>query len=227
MAEDRRTDPDMGGAELDRDRKIGAHAHRQLGEAVALGDLRGQREMRRRRLIDRRDAHQPGDQKAILLAAAPDEIIGLGRGDAGLLRLLAGVELHEQLDQPVLLRQFLGECLTQAVAIDRMDGVEQRHRVLGLIGLQRPDQMQRGAGMVFAQRRPFRLGLLHPVLAEMTLPGGQHRGDGVGKERLGDRNQRDLAALAPRVGTGSGDLLLDGSKPTGRIIDHRAIAPEL
>src|SRR3954470_15886652 len=55
-AEYRRADADMGGAELDRDREVRAHAHRQTLEPVARGDLGSQREMRRRRVIDRRNA---------------------------------------------------------------------------------------------------------------------------------------------------------------------------
>ena len=58
MPEDRRTDTDMGCAELDRDGEIGAHSHRQLLQPVARGDLRGQGEMRRGRLADRGNAHQ-------------------------------------------------------------------------------------------------------------------------------------------------------------------------
>ena len=58
LAEDRRADPDMRGAEGDRGFEIAAHAHAELRQAVALGDLGQQREMRRRLLIGRRDAHE-------------------------------------------------------------------------------------------------------------------------------------------------------------------------
>src|ERR1035437_10666329 len=71
--EDRRADAHMGGAELDRDREVGAHAHRQFRKTVARGDLRGQREMRRRRIANRRNAHQAGNRQAIFFAAAGNE----------------------------------------------------------------------------------------------------------------------------------------------------------
>ena len=45
--------------------EIGAHAHRQEFQAVAPRDLGGEREMRRRRLAERRNAHQPGDLRPI------------------------------------------------------------------------------------------------------------------------------------------------------------------
>ena len=108
MPEDRRPHTDMGGAELDRDREIGAHAHRQVFQAVARGDLGGQREMRRRRLVDRRDAHQPGNDEAVCVAAARKERIRLAGRDAGLLRFFTGVELDEQLRLLFLRIDFLG-----------------------------------------------------------------------------------------------------------------------
>ena len=97
MSENRRADAHMGGAELDGDREVGAHAHRQALQPVTLGDLGGQREMRRRRVVDRRNAHQAGNRQAVFFAAAGYEGIRLGWGDARLLRLLAGIELNEQL----------------------------------------------------------------------------------------------------------------------------------
>ena len=54
----------MGGAELDGGGEVGAHAHRQLRKAIALGDLGAQREMRCRSFIDRRDAHQALNRQA-------------------------------------------------------------------------------------------------------------------------------------------------------------------
>ena len=108
MSENRRADAHMGGAELDRDREVGAHAHRQIFQPVARGDLRGQRKMRRRRIVDRRDAHQAGNLQPVLLAAGGNEGVGLAGRDAGLLRLLAGIELDEQF-RPLFLRiDFLG-----------------------------------------------------------------------------------------------------------------------
>src|SRR3954447_24504565 len=92
----------MGGAEHDRGREVGAHAHREIGQPVTRRDLSGQREMRRRRLVERRNAHQPRYLKAVAVAAACDEGVGFGWRYAGLLRLLAGIELDEQLRKALL-----------------------------------------------------------------------------------------------------------------------------
>src|SRR5450432_128901 len=91
MAEDRRADADMGGAELDRGREVGAHAHGQILQAVARGDFRGQREMRRGRIVDRWDAHQAGNRQTEIVAAARDERVRLRWRDTRLLRLFAGI----------------------------------------------------------------------------------------------------------------------------------------
>ena len=65
VAENRAADPHMGGAQLDRGREIRAHAHRQQLEPVAPRDLGGEREMRPRRFVERRNAHQPGNGQAV------------------------------------------------------------------------------------------------------------------------------------------------------------------
>ena len=64
-----------------------------------------------------------------------------------------------------------------------MDGVEQRDRLLGLVGLQRTDQMQRDPGMLARiSGGHLRLGLLHAVFAEHALAGGNHRFDRLGRK---------------------------------------------
>src|SRR5579871_5788135 len=108
MPEDRGPHADMRGAELDGDGVVGAHAHREIRQPVARGDLGGQREMRRRRLVYRRDAHQAGNLQVVDVAAGRDETVGLAGRDAGLLRLLAGVDLDEKLRVPVLGFDFFG-----------------------------------------------------------------------------------------------------------------------
>jgi hypothetical protein len=92
------------------------------------------------------------------------------RQHARLLRLGAGVDFHEQQRRAVLLADFLGQRLAQAWPVDRMDGVEQRHRLLRLVRLQRPDHVQFQVRVPSDERRPLGLGLLHAVLAEHALP---------------------------------------------------------
>jgi len=96
MAENGAADPHMSGTEPDRKAKIRAHAHGQQFQPVARGDLGRQGEMGRRRIVDRRDAHEPRDVEPIGCAAGGDECVGLFRQDAGLLRFGAGVDLDEQ-----------------------------------------------------------------------------------------------------------------------------------
>ena len=48
---------------------------------------------------------------------------------------------------PRLLGNFFGQGLAQARPVDRVDRIEQRHRLLGLIRLQRSDQVQLDAGV--------------------------------------------------------------------------------
>ena len=100
--EDRGADANMRCAELDRDGEVGAHTHRQLLQAIARGDFCGQRKVRRRRLVDRRDAHHTGDREPVGLPARRNETVRLGRSNTRFLCFLASVELYEQLGMPVL-----------------------------------------------------------------------------------------------------------------------------
>ena len=95
-----------------------------------------------------------------------------------------------------------------------MDGLEQGHRLLGLVRLQRADQMQFEAAIARAvtgdKRRPFGLGLLDAILAEHALAGGDHRLDRLGAEGFGDCDQRDRRGVAPGIAAGCRDLLAHG-----------------
>jgi len=90
-----------------------------------------------------------------------------------------------------------------------MDAIEQRHRVLGLVGLKLADQMQRKVAMLLAQRGPLRLGFLHAVFAEYALARLDQRQDRVGAVRLADGDQRDVVRPPLRDLRGLGDAGLD------------------
>src|SRR5690606_24712317 len=92
VAEDRRADSDMGGADADGDLIIAAHPHGKHRQVVPLGEFREKRKMRRRRLVHRRDAHEPLHRQAELVAAERHEAVHLLRRHAGLLRFLAGID---------------------------------------------------------------------------------------------------------------------------------------
>ena len=78
-----------------------------------------------RRLVDRRDAHQPlvtgrSSSRAVSISASVS-----ARGDAGLLPLLAGIDLDEERRAAAELLRQPGEGLGQLRPVERVDGVEQ------------------------------------------------------------------------------------------------------
>ncbi len=166
-------------------------------EPEPLRDFGEQREVRRHDIVDRRNAHQPVDREPVHVAAARDERIHVAGKHARLLRLLARIDLHEQAEAPPLLLHLRRDRAGDLVAVDGVDGIEQRHRVRRLVRLQRTDEVQSKVGKFRFQRRPFRLRFLHAVLAEVALAGRDHRPDGVGVERLGDRDQPHRAGRPP------------------------------
>ena len=143
-AENRRADPDMRGAECDRRLEVAAHAHGELREAVALGDLRQQREMRRRGRLRpagctsglRSAGHSSSRQRATKPSASPAAMPAFCASSPVLTwtksrrRLPCFCDLVGQLPRRA--------CRGRRVWID----VEERHRLARLVGLQRPDQMQ-------------------------------------------------------------------------------------
>src|SRR6185437_12096165 len=146
LAEDRGADPDMARAEADRGLVVRAHAHAELAKPMAAGDLAQQREMQRRLLRRRRNAHQPVDGESEA-AASLDEAVGLGGRDPGLLRLGAGIHLDQELRASALALDLAPQRLGEPRPVERLDDVEERHGLLDLVGLQRADEMQHEIGM--------------------------------------------------------------------------------
>ena len=128
--------------------------------------------------------------------AGGEEAVERGGVDAGLLRLTAGVDLDEQGRARAARLHRIGEAVGQAVAVEAVDRVEQVEGAGELVGLQRPDQVQRHAGEGIAERRPALLGLLHAVLAEHPLAGVEHGAHPVGRLNLGDGDEGDRAGRA-------------------------------
>ena len=85
----------MSGAVADGSLEVTAHPHAEARKAVPPRDLPQQREMEPWFFLDRRYAHEARHGQAELAAAERDEGIRLARGNAGLLRLLARIDLDE------------------------------------------------------------------------------------------------------------------------------------
>ncbi len=99
--------------------------------------------------------------------------------------------------------------------VDRVDGVEEFRGASGLVGLQRPDEMELGVWEVGEGERLL-LPLLHAVFAEESHPGGVGLKNGLGGVRLGDRHQRDLGLQAVGAAAGLGDLLANAGEVCGQ-----------
>jgi hypothetical protein len=147
------------------------------------------------------------------IASAKSALMPMERRRRPLRPAIAGIDLGEQERCPALLGDLTRQRFAHRGSIDRMNGIEQRHRLLGLVGLQRPDQMQLCPGILRLQGRPLRGRLLHPVLAENMLARRQHRRDRRPPESLCHRDQRHLGRIAPRLGASLRDLLEHGLEP--------------
>src|SRR6056297_1181972 len=90
-----------------------------------------------------------------------------------------------------------------------MDRLEQVKRLPGLVGLQRPDQMQVNPLKTLAKLRPLSRSLLNAVLPETAMPHLQHRLHPLIGLHLGDRDQRHAPLPAPRLALGFVDAVPD------------------
>ena len=156
-------------------------------------------------LVHRRDAHQARDRQAEVVAAKPDEGVGLAGFDARLLGLLAGIHLDEAIGPAVLLRHLGRKQPGKLLPVQAFDGVEKPDRFANLVGLQRPDEMKPDIGKLLLQAGPFGQRFLDPILAEQALAGRDRRADircGLGL-RHGD--QGHLGRVAPGRDRSRGD----------------------
>ncbi len=108
-----------------------------------------------------------------------------------------------------------------------MDCVEQADRLFGLVRLQLADQVQHDVGSFGAQCRPFALGLLHAILAEVPLAGGDQRADRVGLVGLRHRDQADIARAPLRALRRVGNRRLHLCQPVRRVAHHMFLSLRL
>src|SRR5690606_19922041 len=171
MAEESRADTDMGGAHGNRGLEIPAHAHRKMvdtGVTPQHGELG---EIRPGRLTVWRDAHKAHDLEPVHIAATGNEIDRFIHWNPGFLLFPADIDLDEAGKALARACHFLSQYPGEFVSINAFDDIKQRDSLARLVGLERTNQMELQVGIFVPQRRPFVLGLLHPVLAEDTLTG--------------------------------------------------------
>lgn len=158
--------------------EVGGHAHRQFRQPVT-GSAGGEPgEMGGRIGVGWRDAHQAGEGCPEARLAGIDKSVGLGTGDAALLRLLAGVDLDQQAWRATLSGNGVGDGVGEARAIEAFDRVGDTHCLGRLVGLQAADDVQTHGRMGGSQRREFVRGFLDAVFAECGLIGGECGDDG-------------------------------------------------
>lgn len=205
----------MRRTEIDGGLEIFAHAHGKFRQAVARGNLRQQRKMRSRRLIHRRNTHQPDRLQPISLPDPGEKIIHIGRCDPGLLVLRSGVDLDEQFRRPAQpvhgLAQFAGEFL----AVQNLNHIEQGDSIFSLVGLKRTNQPELNVRMVLAARNPVFLSFLDTIFAENALAAAQGLVNALIRLTLADGGQRHRRRIAALRLAACGNPVEKGGAPGG------------
>lgn len=212
LAENGAANPDMRRAMRNRNVIVRAHAHAQTVNAIAPGDLGQEIKMRCRVFISRRDTHQAGNAKTVLLTAGRDEPVSVSRRCAGFLRLFAGIDLQIQIRIPPLRLDFTRKYPRKFDPVHGMDRIKQGNRILGLVGLQGTNQMHMGIGKGLPQRRPLLLRFLNSVFTKHPLARLKDGNDRFGWKGLADRDKRNGVGRAPRISRDGFNPGTDGLK---------------
>ena len=173
-----------------------------LGQRVGVINLGVEGEMLAGACFGFAVAAQTGDPVLGLvqdLAAARDETVCILRRDARLLVFLARIHLNEKPRQRLSLFARFHQRQRELLAVERVEHIEKRQRIVELVGLQGSDQMKFGIGKACAKRRPFRRRFLHAVLAEDALPGLDQGQDRFFAKGLRHRDERHVLRIAPRL----------------------------
>ena len=150
------------------------------------------------------------------MAGGVDESVGVGARDAGFLRLVADVDLDEEVGAAALGLDGGGESLQQARAVDALDDVGDTDGVARLVGLQRPDEMEAKRRVGVAERREFTGCFLNAIFAEMVLTAGDDGGDIFGGVGFRHRDERDGLGRPAGGAGGGGNALLDRLQALGK-----------
>ena len=102
-------------------------------------------------------------------------------------RLSGEIHLDQDLDVAALLRDRFVNRSQQVYRVDRVNHVEQRAGLPGLVRLEMPDEVP--AKGKTARGKDLGLSFLDLVLAEVHLPGLAGRANGFERERLGNSDE--------------------------------------
>ncbi len=130
----RRPKPYMRGPQHNRLFEIPAHAHAEFCKPMLRRQLFQQREMQRRRFIDRGNRHQPVNHKTNRTAMCQQRGQTLNR-HTGLLVFRAGIDLHKTNDRFFLPPALRLHRVGQLLPVDGFNDIEQRHRITHLVAL--------------------------------------------------------------------------------------------
>lgn len=202
--------------------KIRRHAHRQRWQPVTLAHLAQKTEMRGRVLIFGGNAHQATDFPTEPFERGFDESIGLFARNAGFLRFVAGIDLHEKLGKtPGFLRALLNG-VGQGRAVEALDHIGDLAGFGRLVGLKSTDDMQPQIWPAFPEFREFRGRFLHAVLAEQALAGVQGGLHALDRMELADGDEGDIRLCASGLFAGLGDAVTDSSEvPADKVLGNK------
>lgn len=215
-------DPDQRCIFGNGDFKISGHSHRKHRQAVLLAHVAQQTEMRRRVFVLGGNAHQAADLWSEPFKRGFDERIGFFARNAGFLRFVAGIDLHEKLGKtPGFLRALLNG-VGQGRAVEALYHVGDLAGFGRLVGLKSANDMQPQIGPAFPELRKLGSRFLHAVLAEQALAGVQGGFHAFDRMKLANGDEGDIRLCASGLFASLGDAVTDSSEvPADKVLGNK------
>jgi thiamine-phosphate pyrophosphorylase len=157
---------------------------------------------------ERRDRHQSGERER-RSANRIHQFAHLADRAAALLFFLADVHLNVDSWTSRLPLRLFSEWAEKRRTIERVDRVEQPHRLRRLVRLETPDPVHSNTRIPLSQGRPFGERLLDTTFAKVALTGRDQFLDLLNRATLADGNQLDARGIATGDPRGCRDALQD------------------
>jgi hypothetical protein len=198
--------------------EIVAHAHREPGEASSVGNFGQQREVRPRGLAERRYAHQAFNIEPVVRAADFEKPLGLGRGNARLLKFFARIDLDIKTWAATHRLDLAGEVVGQLWPIEGLNHIKEGDSVADLVGLEGTYKTKFQALTTLS---PSRQRLLYAIFAKNALTRAEDWRDGTPGLLLGDGRQPHFRWVSARGFRCSRDACGQSQKGCGGLANGR------
>lgn len=211
----------MCGAKHDGCLIIAGHSHAEPSQPEIAGKFGKKRKIWGGFNTQGWDRHQADKIKAGLPGVG-DQLWQVIDPASAFLRLIPDIDLNEAGRMPSGFDLRLGKRRNQRVAVDRVNDIEERDRILCLVRLELPDKVKLYVRKIGAQGWPFSLRFLHAVFAEPSVSRFEQRTNRGSVVGFRDGYQFDIIGMSARQFRRTCDICFHAGQPVLCVFVHPA-----